>query len=227
MMSLLEDNSLEFGVRVEWPDVPKRFNLFGYGGHAKEVAAQLKKTYSERYFHQFPQGAIVKHYVDDEYVVNGCFPISEFNFENEEIHVAVGDSNKRKEIVNRLPANTRYATIVHPEAHILENVEIGEGSFIGIGSVITTNVKIGKHAILNRHAQVGHDCKIGDFFSMMPNSVVSGNVGIRDCVYMGSNSSIKENIHVCSYVRIGMNCAVVKTISQSGTYVGVPAKRIK
>jgi UDP-3-O-[3-hydroxymyristoyl] glucosamine N-acyltransferase len=36
----------------------------------------------------------------------------------------------------------------------------------------------------------------------------------------------KEKISIHSFTTIGMNAAVVKDITESGTYVGVPAKKI-
>ena len=80
---------------------------------------------------------------------------------------------------------------------------------------------------MNRSNHVGHDCKIGDFFSSMPGSIVSGNVSIGDRVYLGTNSSIREKININSDVTIGMNGCVVEDIKETGTYVGVPVKKIK
>jgi UDP-3-O-[3-hydroxymyristoyl] glucosamine N-acyltransferase len=105
------------------------------------------------------------------------------------------------------------------------DVEIGEGSFVGAYSILTTNIKIGKHAILNRGNHIGHDCEIGDYFSAMPGAVVSGNVRIYDLVYMGNNSSIREKLSIHSLSTIGMNSAVVKHIEEPGIYVGVPVKK--
>ena len=142
--------------------------------------------------------------------------------------VAVADSTERKKIVERLPENTMYFTFIHPTVLTMtQDVEIGEGSFIGAYSIMTTNIKMGKHSILNRGNQIGHDCRIGNYFSAMPGAIVSGNVIINDCVYMGNNSSIKEKIVVNSDVIIGSNAAVVKNIITSGVYVGVPAKFLK
>ena len=142
--------------------------------------------------------------------------------------VAVADSKDRFDIIQRLPRETKYFTWVHPTALILDNdIEIGEGSFIGANSILTTNIKIGKHTILNRANHIGHDCSIGDYFSAMPGSIVSGNVIIGDEVYLGTNASIKEKLSICSSATIGLNAAVVKNIEEPGTYVGVPAKKIK
>lgn len=188
--------------------------LFGYGGHAREVAAQINKP--------------VDFFVDDEYSNDITKPISSFDPTTHMMMIAVADSKERKKIIQRLPQNITYFTFVHPTALLMsQDIEIGEGSFIGAYSILTTNIKIGKHAILNRGNQIGHDTVTGDFFSAMPSAIVSGNVRIGECVYMGSNSSIKEKISVNSDVIIGSNASVVKNIITGGVYVGVPAKFLK
>jgi len=188
--------------------------LFGNGGHAREVAAQLNKE--------------VTFFVDDEFSNESAKPISDFKPENYLMMVAVANSKEREKIVKRLPSNTKYFTFVHPTVLSMDNnIEIGEGSFIGAYSILTTNIKVGKHSILNRGNQIGHDTLIGDYFSAMPGAIVSGNVILGENVYMGTNSSIKEKIQVCSNVTIGSNATVIKNIIIGGTYVGVPSKKIK
>jgi sugar O-acyltransferase (sialic acid O-acetyltransferase NeuD family) len=188
--------------------------LFGYGGHAREVAAQIDDD--------------ITFFVDNEYANDVAKPVSEFDPSEYVMMVAVADSRDRFDIVQKLPKETQYFTYIHPSAIILDsNFEIGEGSFIGAYSIVTTNVKIGKHAILNRGNQIGHDTVIKDYFSAMPGAIVSGNVKIHDMVYIGTNASIKEKISIHSLTTIGSNATVVKHINIPGTYVGVPAKRIK
>lgn len=191
--------------------------LFGNGGHAEEVMAQM--------------GQSLVRFVDDEFWKPGdnmLFPISEFNPENYELMIAIGDSFDRLDISRKLPKKTKYFSYIHPTALILsKNIEIGEGSFIGAYSILTTDIKLGKHSLLNRHNQIGHNCEIGDFFTMMPGSVISGNCKIGNAVYVGTNASIREKIEICDSVTIGLNSGVVKNISEPGVYGGVPAKKIK
>ena len=188
--------------------------LIGYGGHAREVMCQMNMT--------------LPCFVDDEYVVDGTQPLSTFNPNEYELMIAVADSKHRYEIAKRLPKETKFFTWIHPTAQIMDNnIEIGEGSFIGANSILTTNIKMGKHTILNRGVQIGHDCRIGDFLSAMPGVIVSGNVRINDFVYMGNNSSIREKITICNDVIIGLNTGIVKDIKDSGTYVGCSIKKIK
>lgn len=187
--------------------------LIGNGGHAKEVMAQM--------------GVKLDRFVDDEYLDSDTLPLSKFDPTKHVAMVAISNSKDRYDIVQRLPKETQFFTFIHPTALLMKDIEIGEGSFIGAYSILTTNVKLGKHAILNRATHIGHDSIIGDYFSGMPGSIVSGNVTIYDLVYMGNNSSIREKLTVHSLVKIGMNSAVVKDITEPGIYVGAPAIKIK
>jgi len=187
--------------------------LIGNGGHAREVMAQMEVN--------------LLRFVDDQYVDEHTLPLSQFDPKKYIAMVAVADSRDRYDIIQRLPKETQFFTFIHPTALLMEDIEIGEGSFIGAYSILTTNIKIGKHAILNRGNHIGHDCQIGNYFSAMPGAIVSGNVRIYDLVYMGNNSSIREKLSIHSLTTIGMNSAVVKHIEQSGVYVGCPAIKNK
>lgn len=188
--------------------------LYGYGGHAREVAAQIDQK--------------VTFFVDDEYSNDIAKPISSFDPSEYKMMVAVGDSKTRFDIVQKLPKETIYFTFIHPTSLILDdNIIIGSGCFIGAYCILTTNITLGDHSILNRGVQIGHDTKIGNYFSAMPGSVVSGNVTIYDCVYLGTNSSIKEKLSIHSLSTIGLNSGVVKDIKEPGVYGGTPSKIIK
>lgn len=187
------------------------YAIFGYGGHAREVASQINKD--------------LIFFVDDRYANDFAKPISLFNPNKYKIMVAIGDSYERELVVKKLPKETQFFTFIHPTAIITgKDVIIGEGSFIGPYSILTTNIKIGNHSILNRANHIGHDTKIGDYFSAMPSAIVSGNVTIGNTVYMGTNSTVIEKINICEKVKIGANGVVTKNINKSGTYVGVPVK---
>ena len=187
--------------------------LIGYGGHAREVLAQM--------------GVTLPCFVTDELVTQETLPLSNFNPKEYEVLVAVGDSQLRKKIVDNLPSQTKFFTFIHPTALVMDsNIKIGKGSFIGAYSILTTNITLGAHALLNRAIHIGHDSSIGNYFSAMPGSVISGNVNIKDRVYLGTNSSIKQKLTICSDCVIGLGSGVINNICKPGTYGGVPAKFI-
>ena len=195
--------------------------IIGAGGFAREVYWSLSLI--ERVGSVF--------FVDDKYYDSKdklILPISQFDPNEYEVVVAVGNPEDRFNIVKRLPKETKYFTHIHKSCQILGNdVEIGEGSIICAGTIITTNVKLGKHTHLNLQTTIGHDCEIGNYFTTAPGAKISGNCIINDCVYIGTNSSIKEKIKINSHVTIGLNAGVVKNIDEPGIYVGVPTKKIK
>lgn len=196
----------------------KDIAIIGYGGFAREVKAHLSPRK-------------VQFFVDDVYWrenTSGVLKLSQFDVASFRAIVAVGDPTAREDIVNRMPVGTEFFTFVHPSATILdeETIEIGEGSIICAGTVLTTNIQIGKHAHLNLNSTVGHDCVIGDYFTASPGVNLSGNLNVGNRVYVGTNSAIREKIYICDDVTIGMQSGVVKNITEKGTYVGSPTKRL-
>jgi sugar O-acyltransferase (sialic acid O-acetyltransferase NeuD family) len=191
--------------------------LIGNGGHAREVMAQMNQR--------------LIRFVDDKYWIEGddkLLPLSDFDPEIYEVMIAVGSSDDRLNISKKLPKETKYFSFIHNTVLILDDsIQIGDGTFIGAYSVLTTNIKVGKHSLLNRSNHIGHDCQIGDYLTLMPGAIVSGDCNISDNVYVGTNSSIREKISICDDVIIGLNSGVVSDIVESGGYVGTPVKKIK
>lgn len=192
--------------------------LIGAGGFAREIRAHMQ-DYS------------MKCFVDDEYYYENAehiYPLSEFDPVKYEALIAIGDPKQRYDMVQKLPKTTKYFTFVHPSALLLGNdIEVGEGSIICAGSIITTNVKLGAHAHINLNTTIGHDCEIGNYFTTAPGVNISGNCKIYDCVYVGTNAAIRQKITVHSLSTIGLNAGVVKDIEDTGTYTGVPAKKLE
>tara|TARA_R110000803_G_scaffold182605_1_gene244981 strand:+ start:102 stop:689 length:588 start_codon:yes stop_codon:yes gene_type:complete len=191
--------------------------IIGAGGFGREIRAAMGTP-------------DMNFFVDDEYedLDNNILGLSKFDPKKYQVVIAVGDPTDRENIVKRLPKNTKYFTFIDPSSVILDkNIQIGEGSIICAGSIITTNVKLGKHTHLNLLTTIGHDTQIGDYFTTAPGAKISGNCNIEDRVHFGTNASVRQKVDICSDVTIGLNAGVVKNIKEPGVYVGVPAKKIK
>lgn len=140
--------------------------------------------------------------------------------------IAIGDPRKRAQVAASMPADTQWATLVHPSVIKSDWVIADEGSIICAGSVLTCNIALGKHTHINLNTTVGHDVIAGDYFTTAPGVAISGNCCFGDCVYIGSNASIREEIAVADDVIIGMGAVVVKNITEPGTYASNPARKI-
>ena len=190
----------------------KSLALFGAGGHAREVMAQMDKN--------------LECFVDDEFAVTNAKPLSEFDPNKYKLLIAVGDSKLRMDIYAKLPKSTEFFSFIHPTANIMSNtVQIGDGSFIGAHSILTCDIAVGNHVLLNRCNQISHDNTLEDFVSLMPNVSLSGNVLLQKGVFLGANSSVKENVSITEKIVVGMHSLVTKSLDETGVYFGVPAKK--
>jgi UDP-3-O-[3-hydroxymyristoyl] glucosamine N-acyltransferase len=124
-------------------------------------------------------------------------------------YIAIGDPHTREAVYN---AN-KEKCITYP--------------MICPGAQITVNVQFGLCVIVNLNATIGHDCVIGDFVTISPGANISGNVLIGNRCYIGTQAAIVEGVAICGDVILGAGAVVVEDITEPGTYVGVPAKRIK
>lgn len=190
--------------------------IIGNGGHARDMIAWM--------------GYEPPIFVDDAYYdpeQKNTMPISLFDPDKYEVIVAIGSSIDRSNVVSRLPKETKYFTFIHNFSFVAPRAQIGEGSMICPGTIVAGgNLKIGKHALLNISSTIGHDCQIKDFFTASPGANISGSCEIGNRVYFGANSSCKEKIHVCDDVLIGLQSGVIRNITEPGTYVGVPVRRL-
>jgi len=143
--------------------------------------------------------------------------------------VALGEPRLRKSVVDRLLgyAPVKFATLVHPNVRMSEFVEVGEGTMVTAGCIVTTQVAIGRHCILNLATTVGHDVSIGDFCTLSPHTAVSGRVTIGDGVELGTGACVIPRVSIGSGALVGAGAVVNKDVAPNAVAVGVPAKQIK
>lgn len=198
--------------------------IFGAGGFAKEVFWLAHQCGQEvEAFIDIQRG---KSYAGVPVESEDYFDVTKHK-----AVVAVGNSALRKKIVDQIVARHGedvFATLISPSANLMSNnIRIGKGSIICANCIITCDVILGNHAQLNLATTIGHDCQLGQFFTTAPGVHVSGKVITGECVYLGTNASVIEDIVICENVIIGASACVSKDIIDSGTYVGVPAKKLE
>lgn len=141
--------------------------------------------------------------------------------------VAIGNADIRQKLTNQLEQLGRnLVTLVHPNAVIGEQVEIGRGTVIMAGAVVNPFAHIGNGCIINTCASVDHDCIIRDFAHISVGTHVAGTCEIGERTWIGAGATVSNNISICSDCVIGAGAVVIRNIEKSGTYVGVPARRI-
>lgn len=141
--------------------------------------------------------------------------------------VAIGNAKTRKKLTEQLEVlGATIPVLIHPNAVIGEWVTVGKGTAIMAGAVVNPNCVIGKGCIVNTCSSVDHDCCIGDYVHVAVGAHIAGTVKIKDNTFIGAGVAIKNNVNICADCIIGAGAVVVKDIEETGTYVGIPARRM-
>ena len=139
--------------------------------------------------------------------------------------VAIGDNEIRasKSIV-LLAAGAMLTTVIHPSAVISPFAAIGSGSFIAAGAVVQVDAVIGRFCIVNTNAVVEHDCTLGEAVHISPGAILAGAVSVGDRSWVGIGACARQLVSIGSDVIVGAGAVVVRSISDSCTVVGNPAR---
>ncbi len=142
-----------------------------------------------------------------------------------DIFIAIGNADIRRRMLRGVDPK-RLPILIHPSAVIDHDVKIGKGTVIMAGVVINSDANIGDGVIINTCSSVDHDCVIRDFVHVSVGAHLSGTIDVGEGVWIGAGATISNNISICNNCMIGVGAVVVEDISVTGTYVGVPARRM-
>lgn len=201
----------------------KKVIIIGASGHGKVIADVVIKS-----------GDKVVGFLDDGVekgtIVAGIEVLGKtkdyVNFNDCEFVIAIGNPHIREKIADTIPV--KWYTAIHPTAVVASlDIEIGEGTVVMANAVINSSAKIGKHCIINTGAIVEHDNVLDDYVHISPNATLAGTVVVGESTHIGVGACVKNNVSIIANCTIGAGAAVVNDITESGTYVGVPARKIK
>lgn len=212
MKDLLIIGASGFGREVAWlveriNEVTPTWNLLGFIDDNEEIRGQKINGYEVVGTHK-----CVVDYPNAHYV---C---------------AVGSSKIRKKIISNVKSlipDIKFATLIDPSVKVSKLVNIGEGTIICAGSILTVNIEIGQHVIINLDCTVGHDAILNDFVTLYPSVNVSGATNIGECVELGTGMQIIQGKTIGAHTIVGAGAVVVKDLPEKCTAVGSPAKPIK
>lgn len=141
--------------------------------------------------------------------------------------LGLGDNLIRSRVDSFLSkAPWKAISLIHKNAIISSGVKMGEGGFVGAGSVINPLSEMGRGCIVNTGAIVEHECKLADYVHIAPGAVLAGNVSIGTRSFVGANSVVKQGVKIGANVIIGAGAVVLQNVPDNQTWVGNPARCI-
>ena len=195
----------------------KEIIIIGASGHGKVIADIAEKS-----------GDKVIGFLDDDLTKKGVIgPVCDcVKYKDKQFIIGIGNTLIRKRIAEEYP-ELSYYTAVHPTAVISSDVKIADGTAVMANAVINVSATVGAHSIINTASVVEHDNVIGDFVHISPGAVLCGGITIGNETHIGAGAVVRNNVTICGNVTVGCGACVVKDIDENGTYVGIPAKKIK
>lgn len=172
---------------------------------------------SQLLFQQFPllrNDKEVEHYFNS-FGTEFCIGIGNPILRNLMYNKFITLGGKPTSIISKFSENGSY------------DVEIGEGSSILSGAILSNGVKIGKCNIIYYNAVITHDVTTGDFVEISPGAKLLGHCSIGNFSSIGTNAVILPNIQIGKNVVIGAGAVVTKNLPDNAVATGIPAKIIK
>ncbi len=207
--------------------------IVGAGDFAREAI-----WVAERMNQQYPQWNILGYVDDDEQKTGRTideYPVlgtTEWLVTcKREIHVtcAIGNGKIRRAIWEKLHTGNHIipATLIDPSVVVGKNVIVEEGCIVCAGTVLAIASKLYFNSIINLNCTIGHDAVLEEYCTVHPGTNISGKVVVGACTDIGTGSKIIQGIQIASGSILGAGTVVTKNLEVQGTYVGVPARRIK
>jgi len=147
--------------------------------------------------------------------------------------IAVGRPQTRERLARKAAATGfRFDTIIHPDVRRSARVEIGGGTVVCAGSIITTDVVLGAHVQINLDCTIGHDTILNDYATLAPGVHVSGHVNVGSRAYIGTgaviiNGCAGQPLTIGEDSIVAAGAVVTKPVPPRTTVVGVPARPLQ
>lgn len=208
---------------------PRHLVIVGAGGSGREVAWLARDVYGDAVLLTFAveRKYLVADRIDDIPVV----ALDSLSEDATHFVAAIGDLVERRRIAAECEARGLVpATLVHSSVHRSSRVEIGAGSIVCAGAIITTNVRIGRHVHVNIGCTLSHDVILGDFATLSPGVHLSGHVHVEDDVFLGTgvsviNGTANQPLVLGHGAVIAAGACVTQPVESGAMAAGVPAVR--
>lgn len=211
----------------------KKIAIIGAGGFGQEVYC----IWRDQLQHEGVDYEFVGFYDDADNLYENKFGkvignVDSLNNIDFEIEVAIGIGNssvikKIKEKINN--SLVKFPNIIHPSVRFLDfgSTKLGVGNIISLGVLMSCNINIGDFNVFNTNVNIGHDNNTGNFNVFSPNTQIMGNVTIENFNFFGFSCGVLQGKKIGNNNVIGAGAILLRSIKDEGTYVGVPAVKMK
>lgn len=201
------------------------------GGHAREIRALVDQINMVQ-----PSYEVLGHVVTEPKFVtpNSPYLLGDYSWLEQNrakidaLFLAIGYPQvreKARQALGPLADAFDWPTLIHPHAVLdRETCQLGRGSMIAAGCVLTASVTIGDWVVLNPQVLVSHDCSIGSGASLFGQSRLAGGVRVGARCVIGMGASVIEGRVIGDNSVVGAGAVVTRDVPPDSRVAGVPAR---
>ncbi|MEE2680919.1 MAG: acetyltransferase [Planctomycetota bacterium] len=165
--------------------------------------------------------------VPDLPIVGSSADLAGLHRDGDSFLIGLGDNARRIELLRSFRRIAEPATIISPQAMLSPSCTIGIGTVVMPGAIVQTGAVVGEGCILNSGCIVEHGVTLADGVHMAPGASIGGESSIGALSWIGIGASIIHGVSIGSDVIVGAGAVVLESLESSGTYAGVPARRVR
>ena len=152
-----------------------------------------------------------------------------FNTIDNRFTIGIGNPVLRKNLCDKFSLlGGVFTSTISPLVNIgLYDVQIGKGTNILSGAILSNGSKLGIGCIIYYNVIITHDCIVGDFVEISPSATLLGRCTVGSFSQIGANATILPDTVIGKNVIIGAGSVITKDIPDNCVVYGIPAKMIK
>lgn len=167
--------------------------------------------------------------VDHGYIILGSFnDLFNQNLSGKSFLLTMGDMNIRKDLTEKIINRGGIVpTIIHPTALISRFANVSQsGVLIAPKCVVQADVTIGDGVVMRDQALICHTTNIGEFVFIGPQALVGALLDVGRLAFIGQKALLisKKAKNIGAQCTIGAGSVVTKSVEDSATVIGNPAK---
>lgn len=199
--------------------------IIGAGGHSRALISLIEesKDYLIEGIYDDTFNASEPELISDVPVI-GKVPTAVSAVE--EIVLGLGNIDERRTLYAQFNKKILKENIISVHALIRPNVKLGRSNQVFPFVFINAHAIIGDNCILNSKCLIEHESIIGDHTHISVGALICGRVRIGQSCFVGAGAVVKDGVRICDDVTVGAGAVVIKDITESGIYVGNPARKI-
>jgi len=208
----------------------RSYCLYGAGGHARELAAQIEMEYGSGSVVCFVDDTRPAGEIDGIPVV--AFDLAIRRYKAAQWLAAIGNPSDRRRLSDRIVdgggVEGRFASA---RAYLSSSSSLSAGTQVFAGACVSNDVRLGRGVIINFNSTVSHECQLGDFVTLSPGCTVAGRVRIGAGSFLGAGATVINGapggwLDIGARATIAAGAVVTGPVQDGTTVAGVPARVI-